>query len=399
MRGSAMKRWGYALAAVVVMMLTVGCTTANLGVTTPYVPEMPAKDLTTGWTQVGTLSYGGLVTSPSGRYVAFTTHEVHPPDTDPDPSSTKVYVLDLDTNSYSRVPAGDLLYAVRDDGELLSRVVHFTNNAPAVFLGVTTLGGGLVEIDVPDAEGDCAWSYASGGGFDVACSGKADINRYAGLYHWNVGDPNVTGVAVSTELSGYFGSISANGRYLEIEGVRDNGGLISDKFVEVWDLSTNTLLPHQFVTTYPVPPLVPSGTRRDAYIPVGDDGRLLVTTEVWSSVLETMNTHWWDPHDASDTPLAGFPPMAVAYHHRDGYFDYCDYTSLIGHSPAIENALGHQFLCSPILGNFNDPTARWRLPTAFSGAGINGFGADGTLVVVLPASGGNGIYVHRGPLP
>jgi hypothetical protein len=396
-----MKRWSIAVAMAGVMTLMVGCTTANLGNNAPYVPELPAKDLTSGWTRVGELFRTGPIFSPNGRYVAFWRTDDH------------VHLVDLDTDSDHIV--SDLPDAIRDDGTMLTpHLVCVPSGCAVDDVELETVNGGPVPLGAPaDIANDrcwLGWSFAPSGGFDVRCKGDAATNQPVGLYHWNVGDPAATPVAVTTEVDGYWiglltgarsewGSqgVSPNGRYIEIAWDHD-----FTYGVEVWDTVTHSLLPRQVVDS---DALVEAGIGTGIFrtsAPVADDGRVLVTLESWNTVLETMQTQWFDPRTGNREPLAGFPSMTVGNTFRQGYFQYQDYTSLIGHNPDVENALGHQWLPGNILGNFNDPAARWRLPSSTT---MMGLASDGSILLASdhPLNPGDppgeSIYVRRGALP
>jgi hypothetical protein len=387
-----MKRWGIAVAVVGAMTLMVGCTTSNvdLGNNAPYVPEQPAKTLD-GWVRVGELFRSGPNFSPNGRYVTFWRTDNH------------VHLVDLDTNSDQIISY--LPDAIRDDGTMLAPHLNCGPNGCAVDdFELATVDGGPVPLGAPAdiANGRCwlGWTFAPTGGFDVRCNGDAATNQPVGLYHWNIGDPAATPVAVTNQVDGFFASRSPNGRYIEI-GPKQLDSSISSA-TRVWDTSTNSLLPKQFVSS---DPLAEVGFGTGVFlsdVAVADDGRLLVHLESWNSVLETNEAEWWDPRTGNREPVAGFPPMSPGASFGQGYFQYGDFTSLIGHNPTVENALGHQWIPGNILGNLNDPTARWRLPSSTT---MMGLASDGSIFLASDHAlnpgdpPGESIYVRRGALP
>jgi hypothetical protein len=359
------------------------------------------------WVRVGTPdAASGVRMSPNGRWVAFTTSEVIPPDVDLDPHALNLYLVDTDTNTYHLVPPATdgnpwtpSAIALSDDGTML---MQYTFSGVTHEWDLFTVGGGVVPIDPPADLRSCRWSFASGGGFDLGCDGAPAINRFVGLYHWNVGDAAATGVSVAGDLDGQFNSVSPNGRYLEETYI---SSVDSPVAVRVWDLSTDTVLPYQFISNYAAIPLETVGLTISPQARVGDDGRLPVEVDTWSTVLDSYKAEWWDPHTGARQEMTGFPPMKVSVIFDQGYFTYQDWYWEIGHNyfTACSCGLGAVPNVNTILGNFGDPTARWKLP--FFTTEVTGLAPDGTVVLISknPVNPGDpagpGLYVRKGPLP
>ena len=407
-----MKRWALAVLAVVVVLGAACTTSSGVPIGGAGIPERPATDLS-GWVRVATVSDAVLSperqrrqedTSPSGRYIAFATDDAIPPDADPNPSAPDLYLLDTDTDTYHHVPSlgeVNVPFDLRDDGTLLVGY-RLTQSSPTNF-ALFTVGGGVVPLALPASVANClAWSLPPTGGIDIGCSTEVATNRYPGLYHWEIGDASAAPVAVAGVLDGFWASVSANRRYVALKFLSGpgTGGR------RVWDRVANAFLPHDFVPSFSLLPISATNITADNSLfseeTVGNDGRLLVTRSVWATVLQSYQSGRWDPHDGSVEFFGGFPPMSVArdFGLQSNYFEYTDWSGEIGRNYVVE---GRPPRVSTILGDFSDPTARWRLPV---GSWVRHVGADGTLVITSAAtvnaddpSPGPAIYVRQGPLP
>jgi hypothetical protein len=407
-----MKRTLVVVVAALFAIVGTSCTTPLLG-----PPPIRPTTLLDGWSMVAQVgadvpgNYVGddVLVSPNARYVAYMPQHPRPGDAEPPSGDLILYLWDRETDVHHLVTTGQLIpHDVTDDGRLLFQ--HVTPYSWNVY----TIEGGIDPIAKPAQPHNCLMGFEPNGpGFELQCSDEpardTTPSTTMGLYRFDDGDTAATPIAVPpnpTDDDLALWSVSPDRRYLEVVnplGPSPTGfPLLRSDIHAVYDTQTSSYLPFSFrESNYYLDVQNTTRTVRSHWPgdsnPVTNDGRLLLDSDVFSTVLLKSYAKWFDPHDGSFTSIDGFPQMHVTkFFDGTNLFNYDDWAPEMYKNHILEGRPNPTTI--PVLGDVTDPTKRWTVP---SGGHVEAIAPDGDLIAVTAADpdGWVTLMVREGALP